>query len=45
MKASQIIILFFNIVPLLKSLYLRQLIRLIEIVDILVEMFTASKIR
>jgi hypothetical protein len=44
MKASQIIILFFNIVPLLKSLNLRNLIRLIKIVDIFVEMFAASKI-
>lgn len=43
MKASQIIILFFNIVPLLKSLNLRNLIRLIKIVDIFVEMFAASK--
>ena len=43
MKASQIIILFFNIVPLLKSLNLRNLIRLIKIVDIFVEMFAALK--
>ena len=41
MKASQIIILFFNVVPLLKSLNLRNLVRLIQIVDIFVEMFAA----